>query len=84
MPLEEVLAGAAEEAAVGGAGAPFPLTVEDLATLRAPAAALGDALRARGAKAGGTWEERAERLIAVAACTARGEAPPKKWMLPVK
>jgi hypothetical protein len=83
VPLEEVLAGAAEEAAAGsgGGGAPFPLTVADLAALRASAAALGDALRARGAKAGGTWEERAERLLGVAACAARGEAPPKRWML---
>lgn len=60
------------------------LGAETEAQRAAAVAALGGALAARGAKAGGTWEERAERLIAVAACAARGEAPPKKLMLPAK
>ena len=65
----------------GGGGA-CPLTVADLAGAGVGAAALAGALGARGCKGGGTWQQRAERLLEVL-----GRAPgdiPRQHLAPAK
>lgn len=58
-------------------GSEMAITVTHLKHVEASAAALGSALTARGVKAGGTWEERAVRLVAVLPLTL--EEIPKKY-----